>query len=52
MPRRALVGISGEQSDTRVLPVIYEFDPDHQAVYVGQQVDVFIGTVPSPQSSP
>lgn len=44
VPRRALVGISGEQTDTRVLPVIYEFDPDHQPVYVGQQVDVFIGT--------
>jgi HlyD family secretion protein len=52
VPRRALVGISGEQSDARVLPVIYEFDADQQAVYVGQQVDVFIGTASTSEPLP
>jgi hypothetical protein len=28
--------------DTRVLQVIYALDPSYQALYVGQQVDVFI----------
>ena len=33
-----------ERVDTRVLQVIYAFDPATFPVYVGQQVDVFIAT--------
>jgi hypothetical protein len=43
VPRVALKGDSGERSDTRVLQVLYEFDAGKVAVYVGQQLDVFIG---------
>jgi HlyD family secretion protein len=31
-----------ERIDTRVLEVIYSFDPDDKPVFIGQQVDVFI----------
>lgn len=54
VPKRSLSGDAGERTDTRVLQVIYrvksdrrrgdstrESDSDH-AVFVGQQVDVFI----------
>ncbi len=43
VPKRSLTGIAQERVDTRVLQVIYAFDPpkDYQ-IYVGQQVDVFI----------
>jgi multidrug efflux pump subunit AcrA (membrane-fusion protein) len=42
VPRTALRGEAGERSDTRVLQVLYEFDPGKEPVYVGQQMDVFI----------
>jgi HlyD family secretion protein len=41
--RVALKGDSGERSDTRVLQVLYEFDPGKAPVYVGELMDVFIG---------
>jgi hypothetical protein len=44
VPRRALTGDPSERSDTRVLQVIYEFDPGQAALFVGQQMDVFIST--------
>jgi multidrug efflux pump subunit AcrA (membrane-fusion protein) len=44
VPRRALTGDPSERSDTRVLQVIYEFDPGQAAIFVGQQMDVFIAT--------
>jgi multidrug resistance efflux pump len=40
--KSALKGEGGEQRDSRVLQVIYEFDPGTAPVYVGQQMDVFI----------
>lgn len=42
VPKRSLTGQSLERVDTRVLQVIYAFDPASFPVYVGQQVDVFI----------
>jgi multidrug efflux pump subunit AcrA (membrane-fusion protein) len=42
VPKRSLTGESTERVDTRVLQVLYSFDPANLAAYVGQQVDVFI----------
>jgi multidrug resistance efflux pump len=42
IPKRSLTGENTERVDTRVLQVIYAFDPQKEAVYVGQQLDVFI----------
>ena len=47
IPKRSLTGDSLERVDTRVLQVIYEFDRPAFAVYVGQQVDVFIRREPA-----
>jgi HlyD family secretion protein len=47
-PKVSLTGHSTERTDTRVLPVIYSFDPAVLPVYVGQQVDVFIEAAPLP----
>jgi hypothetical protein len=42
-PKRSLTGSSAERTDTRVLQVIYKFNkPESPALYVGQQMDVFI----------
>jgi hypothetical protein len=40
--KRWLTGDNTERVDTRVLQVIYALDDIASAVYVGQQVDVFI----------
>ncbi len=42
VPKRSLTGDTSERVDTRVLQVLYSFDPKTLAVYVGQQMDVFI----------
>ena len=42
IPKRSLTGESTERVDTRVLQVLYSFDPKSLPVYVGQQMDVFI----------
>jgi multidrug resistance efflux pump len=42
IPKRSLTGDSTERVDTRVLQVLYSFDPKALNVYVGQQMDVFI----------
>lgn len=42
IPKRSLTGASTERVDTRVLQVIYSFDPKSLPVFVGQQMDVFI----------
>jgi multidrug resistance efflux pump len=42
VPKRSLTGEGTERVDTRVLQVLYAFDPKELAVYVGQQMDVFI----------
>ena len=46
-PKRSLTGESAERVDTRVLQVIYKFDPSGKPIYAGQQMDVYIETVPS-----
>jgi HlyD family secretion protein len=42
LPKRSLTGERTERTDTRVLEVIYSFEPGDRPVYIGQQVDVFI----------
>jgi len=46
VPKSALGGESGERQDTRVLQVIYEFDPGKAPIHVGQQMDVYIALKP------
>lgn len=46
IPKRSLTGESTERVDTRVLQVLYSFDPRTLSVYVGQQMDVFIEAAP------
>ena len=42
VPKRSLTGANTERVDTRVLQVIYAFDPAGKSIYVGQQLEVFI----------
>ena len=55
IPRATLTGDTTQRTDTRVLQVIYSFDPASLPLYVGQLMDVFIeaapngGTAPGPQ---
>ncbi len=42
VPKRSLTGENTERVDTRVLQVVYRFDPPAFPLYAGQQVDVFI----------
>ena len=42
LPKRSLTGERTERTDTRVLEVIYSFEPGDRPVFIGQQVDVFI----------
>ncbi len=46
VPKRSLTGASTERVDTRVLQVIYRFQPDGLPIHVGQQMDVFIEAPP------
>jgi len=46
IPKRSLTGDSTERVDTRVLQVLYTFDPKSIPVRVGQQMDVFIEAPP------
>ena len=46
VPKRSLTGESTERVDTRVLQVLYQFDPKELGAYVGQQVDAFIEAAP------
>jgi HlyD family secretion protein len=45
VPKRALSGATTERTDTRVLQVIYRLDKAAFPLYVGQQLDVFLGGV-------
>jgi RND family efflux transporter MFP subunit len=49
VPKLSLSGQGTERTDTRVLQVIYSFDPAPLPIYVGQQMDVFIE---APANSP
>jgi multidrug resistance efflux pump len=42
IPKRSLTGDSLERVDTRVLQVLYAFEPGALPVFVGQQMDVYI----------
>jgi multidrug resistance efflux pump len=42
IPKKSLTGDNTERVDTRVLQVIYALDTKGKAVYVGQQLDVFV----------
>ena len=43
IPKISLTGSSREKIDTRVLQMIYTFDPPQDiALYIGQQVEVYI----------
>jgi RND family efflux transporter MFP subunit len=47
VPKKSLTGDSAERVDTRVLQVLYSFDPSSvKHIYVGQQMDVFIDAPP------
>jgi RND family efflux transporter MFP subunit len=47
VPKASLTGSSQEKVDTRVLQLIYTFEPPSQiSLYIGQQVDVYIEQVP------
>jgi hypothetical protein len=42
LPKRSLTGDNTERVDTRVLQVLYEIAADADAIFIGQQMDVFI----------
>ena len=44
VPKKSLTGSSVERVDTRVLQVIYRIDSVDSALYVGQQMEVFLNT--------
>jgi multidrug efflux pump subunit AcrA (membrane-fusion protein) len=46
VPKKSLTGESTERVDTRVLQVLYTFSTHDLAVYVGQQMDVYIEAAP------
>ena len=51
IPKPNLRGSASERVDTRVLEVVYEIHSQDGPVYVGQQVDVFIGADPESPAS-
>jgi len=46
IPKVTLTGDTTQRTDTRVLEVIYSFDPASLPLYVGQLMDVFIEAAP------
>jgi multidrug resistance efflux pump len=46
IPRVTLTGDTTQRTDSRVLQVIYSFDPASLALYIGQLMDVFIEAAP------
>ena len=49
VPKKSLTGDTTERVDTRVLQVIYEFDPAGRLpLFVGQQVEVYIDVAAAP----
>ncbi|WHZ24949.1 MAG: hypothetical protein OJF47_004061 [Nitrospira sp.] len=47
VPKKSLTGDNSERVDTRVLQIIYRFEPPPFPLYAGQQVDVFIDRTPT-----
>jgi len=53
VPKKSLTGDNTERVDTRVLQIIYRFEPPAFPVYAGQQVDVFLERpAPEPEGRP
>ena len=48
VPKKSLTGDSTERVDTRVLQALYRISDPGAAVYVGQQMDVYIQTPLAP----
>ena len=46
VPKVSLTGDSTERVDTRVLQIIYSFERGNLPIYVGQQMDVYIDSLP------
>ena len=46
VPKKSLTGDSSERVDTRVLQILFSFEPDDLPVFVGQQMDVYIESAP------
>ena len=42
VPKKSLTGDSTERVDTRVLQILYQFNPKDLPAYIGQQMDIFI----------
>ncbi len=42
IPKKSLTGDPTERVDTRVLQVVYSYDPKAIPAYLGQEVDVYI----------
>jgi multidrug resistance efflux pump len=51
VPKHSLTGDAAERVDTRVLQVIYAFDPAALNAYVGQQVDVYLESTTLPSTA-
>lgn len=51
-PKTSLTGAAAERTDTRVLQLIYSFDPRALPVYIGQQVDVVLDARGGRKSGP
>ena len=52
IPKMTLTGDTTQRTDTRVLQVIYSFDPASLPLYVGQLMDVFIEAAPTVGAAP
>ena len=52
IPKMTLTGDTTQRTDTRVLQVIYSFDPASLPLYVGQLMDVFIEAAPTGGAAP
>jgi HlyD family secretion protein len=52
IPKTMLTGDTTQRTDTRVLQVIYSFDPASLPLYVGQLMDVFIEAAPPGGAAP
>ncbi len=51
IPKALLTGDPAQRTDTRVLQVIYSFNPASLPLYVGQLMDVFIEAAPEPSKN-
>ena len=46
-PKTSLTGAAAERTDTRVLQLIYSFDPKSLPAYIGQQLDIVLSPPPA-----